>query len=105
MPDTHKPYSDEQDILNDVQRRATVDRDFRERLLNEPDSVLAEVTGQGVPEDFTIRFIEKDANTDALIVLPDMVPETAELSEADLEAVAGGDWCWWLSCVVTNEDT
>ena len=94
--------SSEQDILDDVLRRAAVDRDFRERLLNEPGAVLARVTGQELPEDYTVRFIEKDEDTDALIVLPDMVPETMELSEAELEAVAGGgddSKCWWVTDV------
>lgn len=100
MPDINTPHSDEQDIINDVQRRAAVDRDFRDRLLNEPNAVLAEMAGQELPQDFTIRFVEKDEHTDALIVLPDMVPETTELSEAELEAVAGGGdgSCWVLSC-------
>lgn len=81
------PKSDEWKVLDDVQRRAATDSDFRERLLKEPNAALAEVAGRPIPDDFTIRFIEKDASTDALVVLPDLVHETQELSESELEAV------------------
>ncbi|MCY3637354.1 MAG: NHLP leader peptide family RiPP precursor [bacterium] len=106
------PKSDEWKVLDDVQRRAATDSDFRERLLKEPNAALAEVAGRPIPDDFTIRFIEKDASTDALVVLPDLVHETQELSESELEAVAGGaddeDRCWitcilW-SCIGTDID-
>ena len=106
MSNTNKHHPNEQEFLDNIQRRAAVDGDFRQRLLNEPDSVLAELAEQEIPADFTIRFIEKDESTDALIVLPDMVAETTELSEAQLEAVAGGqgdDTCWW-TCGVTEVD-
>ena len=82
--------TDDQRILDEVLQRAATDLGFREQLLDEPRGVLAEIAGQELPEDFVVRFIEKDEDTDALIVLPDLVPETAELSAAELEAVAGG---------------
>ena len=89
----------EQNLLNEVLQRAATDLGFRERLLNEPHRVLAEIADQELPRDFVIRFIEKDKDTDALVVLPDLVPETAELSGAELEAVAGGQMtCYMISC-------
>ena len=99
---TRNASTEEQNALNDVMERATTDLGFRERLLNEPRAALAEMAGQALPEDFVIRFIEKDENTDVLVVLPDLVPETVELSDAELQAVAGGaegeEGCWVNSC-------
>ena len=98
---TRNASTEEQNALNDALERATTDRGFRERLLNEPRAALAEVTGQALPQGFVIRFIEKDENTDVLVVLPELVPETVELSDAELQAVAGGadqGSCWVQSC-------
>ena len=107
MPDITTAQSHQRDILIDVRRYAAVDRDFRERLLNEPRTTVSEVAGQALPEDFTIRFIEKDEGTDALVVLADFVPETMELSQEELKAVAddlcAGDTCWWTICWETRD--
>ena len=100
--------TDEQNIPDEVLHRAATDLGFRQRLLNEPRGVLAEIWGQELPRDVVVRFVEKDEDTDALVVLPDLVAETAELSRAELEAVAGGDCddcgvsCWVVS--VRDED-
>ena len=106
MPDIDTTYSDQEDILSHVQRHAAIDRDFRERLLNEPRATLSEVAGQSIPEDFTIRFIEKEKGTDALVVLADLVPETMELSPEELQALQGESptICWWTECLWTGKD-
>jgi hypothetical protein len=64
--------------IAEVIRRATVDRAFREWLLKEPHSALADVLGRPVPSHIRIRCIEKDADVDALIVLPHFVAENGE---------------------------
>ena len=46
----------EQNLLNEVLQRAATDLGFRERLLNEPHRVLAEIPDQELPRDFVIRF-------------------------------------------------
>ena len=56
---------------------------------SDPAAAVTEFTGNEVPESFNVTFIENKA--DATIVLPDYVDPEAELSEEDLEAVAGGD--------------
>jgi hypothetical protein len=71
--------------------RSATDMEFRQKLLTDPRAALAEFSGKDVSElttTFNVRFIENKA--DATIVLPDPVDPAAELSEADLEAVAGG---------------
>ena len=46
---------------------------------------------------------------DALIVLPDFLDPEGNLSDAELEAVAGGDWCitscGWSICLMSNDNT
>ena len=100
QPDTRH----DQEMANAVSTRAAVDRAFRQKLLTDPRSAVTEVLGHPLPATFRIKFIEKDANVDALIVLPDLEPTSGELSQEELEAVAGG-LCWdtcGKSCVGTS---
>ena len=68
--------------------RSATDLDFRQRLLADPAATVAEFTGREVPDTFNVSFIENRA--DATVVLPDYVDPSVELSEDELEAVAGG---------------
>jgi len=89
--------NDKQQMMNAVLVRAAVDRAFRQRLIADPRSALKESFGLVLPDPFRIRFIERGADLDALVVLPDLKAgsEDGELSEDDLEAVNGGQapWC------------
>ncbi len=80
-------------ILHDVTARATVDLDFRTRLLRDPSGTIKEEFGVTIPTGHQIRFIEKPAGVDTLIVLPDFHPAPDELDEDDLDQVAGGTGC------------
>jgi len=64
-------------------RRAIEDPDFRERLIDDPRSTIAEATGQDVPEDVEVVVVENGPKT-FHIVLP-----SAELDPAEMD-VAGG---------------
>jgi hypothetical protein len=71
--------------------RAWRDAAFKARLLAEPAAVLAE-QGIPVPPGVEVRAVE---NTDRVLylVLPPGPPSIkGELSDAELEAVAGGDF-------------
>jgi len=70
--------------------RAETDQTFRQRLLADPIPAIQEVFGVVIPNNFRIRFIERDAAVDALVVLPDFRASADELSDADLNQVAGG---------------
>lgn len=85
--------SSERAALDSVVARAATDRSFRDRLLAEPRAAIYDAFGIRIPDDFRIRFIERHADVDALIVLPDFqIPDrsAAELSDRDLEQVTGG---------------
>ena len=76
--------------------RASADANFRELLVSNPGAALTELTGVPVPPGVTISIhVESPASVHFVI------PPAAELSDADLELVAGGlngdtSWDWWL---------
>jgi hypothetical protein len=96
--------------LDEIVRRAATDPTFRSQLLDDPTPALAQALGGPIPPNVRLKFIEKPSEYDALIVLPDVVSSRADLSDAELEAVAGGaadaealDCAW--TCSLSCEDT
>ena len=82
--------SKEQQALQAVLDRASVDREFRQRLLLDPQPAILEAFGVSIPQSFNVKFLEREPGVDALIVLPDLQAPHGELSDGDLDAVAGG---------------
>ena len=92
--------------VQELLARSAVDSEFRTALLTDPRSALEQAAGKQIPENLRVKFIEKDADCDAMFVLPDPVA-TDELSPQQLEAVAGGcgdgieigdvNVCWFTS--------
>jgi hypothetical protein len=78
-------------LLEAVLHRAGGDRVFRQQLLASPAAAIRDAYGVALPEGFRIRFIEKSADLDVLAVLPDLASSDEELSDDELEQVAGGD--------------
>ena len=76
-------------ILNEVARKSSVDPEFRKLCLTNPNAAMASVSGTPLPEHFRIRFVENEGAT-MTVVLPDLAIAEEELSETELEAVAGG---------------
>lgn len=77
-------------MLAAILERSTTDQAFRQRLLTHPRTAIEQAFGVVIPSTFNIRFVEKDPSVDALVVLPDAVGHGGELSDRDLDAVAGG---------------
>ena len=73
--------------------RSAVDSEFRAALLSDPRPALEQAVGKQLPENLRVKFIEKDADCDALFVLPDAIPQD-ELTPEQLESVAGGEGDW-----------
>jgi hypothetical protein len=78
------------EIFAEVTRRATVDSDFRSLALKDANAALRSVTNKPIPPDVSIRFVDNSGATKT-IPLPATIAEIEELSELDLEHVAGGD--------------
>lgn len=74
----------------EVRKRAMTDEDFRELVLSNPKEAIEQVTGKTVPEYLKIQVIESDPNYDLTCVLPEMIDGDLELSEDELENIAGG---------------
>ena len=76
--------------------RASSDPDFRALLMSNPGEAVSELTGIPVPPGVTINVhVESPANAHFVL------PPASDLSDADLELVAGGlngdtSWDWWL---------
>jgi hypothetical protein len=88
--------------LDRVLARSTTDLDFRRRLLTDPHGALADVLGP-IPPRWRVRFIEKDPDLDALVVLPD-VRTSETFTEAELDQVAGGKGGDWEPLSMDDED-
>jgi hypothetical protein len=76
--------------LDAILERAEVDHDFRQQLLGDWRRAIQQAFGIVVPHAFTMRFVEREPGVDALIVLPDYKSPRGELSDNELESVAGG---------------
>jgi hypothetical protein len=80
-----------QEALDQILTRAAVDPDFRKALLVDPRKTILDALGVRIPANFRVKFIEREKDVDALVVLPDLQRQDGELDDDDLEAVAGGN--------------
>ena len=78
-------------------QRSLEDEDFRQRLLDDPRGTIEQELGTRLPEGMEVRVVEESAQT-IYLVLPSASPlgQGGELSDQELDAVAGGDAgdCW-----------
>lgn len=87
-------------VLEQVAKKAVTDGDFRQLALSSPNEAVAQFSDEPVPANYKLRFVD-NAGADMTFVLPDPVKAGNELSDAELEAVAGGK-CG-VSCGNTND--
>jgi hypothetical protein len=76
--------------LEEIKKRSIVDPEFRQLALSNPNAAVAKVNPKPMPSGFSVKFIDNSGAQKA-IVLPDPVGKVEELSDAELEEVAGGD--------------
>ncbi|MFA9202186.1 MAG: NHLP leader peptide family RiPP precursor [Candidatus Nanopelagicaceae bacterium] len=83
---------DESIASNPLFRKAVVkahaDANFKAQLLQNPKSAIAQLTGESLPQDLDICVYENTSTLRHLVIFVDSASE--ELSEAELESVAGG---------------
>lgn len=92
-------------VIEAVTSRAATDGDFRRRLMKDPNTALAEVTGRAIPSSVKVQVLERQAGFDAAILLPDFVDAEAELSAEELETVAGGAEVAWCDKICISNGT
>lgn len=99
--DTKKIIRQRQHIEQQLIERAAEDPAFREQLLADPRGAVAEITGTAFPQDAEVKVLEETAGS-YYLVLPASAsaPAEEELSDSELEAVAGGDFkiLWTSLC-------
>ncbi|MEZ5403201.1 MAG: hypothetical protein R2729_26215 [Bryobacteraceae bacterium] len=78
-----------QKTLAEVVKKATVDPAFRALALADPNAAVGKINPNPIPGTFKLRFVD-NAGANLTVVLPDPVAEGGELSDAELEQVAGG---------------
>jgi len=80
-----------QHVLLKVARRAAVDCEFRALALRDGDAAIAEVSSKPLPKGISYKFVDNSGPV-KIVPLPDFVQtDSDELSEEELEGVAGGD--------------
>ena len=76
-----------QEVIQKIIARAADDSAYKQELINNPKAVLAQ-EGFNIPDDIKVTVLE-ETPTHFTVVLP-ITPKANELSESDLESVAGG---------------
>lgn len=76
-----------EEVAKTIQDKAMADMAFRERFKADPNAVIEEIADLQVPAGFKIKVVAPE-DADLTIALPKI--ETDELSDTELEAVAGG---------------
>jgi|SRR5438270_3359805 len=84
----------------EVLKRAVSDSEFRKLALRDSKAAFAKITNKELPIGFHIQFIENYGKSTKTIVMPDPVAHPEQLTEEELEQVAGG--CGASSCGTTN---
>ena len=89
-------------------QRSMEDDSFRQRLLDDPKAAVEQELETQLPEDVEVSVVQESAET-IYLVLPSTSPivEGEELSDRDLEEVAGGggttvDWSGCASCLCSH---
>ena len=77
------------DLETRLIEKAWKDPGFRENIIRDPKSMLESHTGQKLPQQFKIYVHQEDANT-LHFSIPPAPSNVTELSDQDLEKVAGG---------------
>ncbi len=76
-----------QETVKQIQEKSAIDASFRASLKANPNAAIEKIAGIQIPAGFRVNVA--DANeADLTIALPKT--KSDELSDADLEAVAGG---------------
>ena len=86
---TATPGLTRRDLETRLIEKAWKDPGFREEIIRDPRSMLERHTGQKLPKELKIYVHEEDVNTLHLSI-PHAPSNMTELSDQDLEKVAGG---------------
>ena len=89
-----------QEMERRIVQRSIEDEDFRQRLIEDPKGALEQELGARLPEEVRVVTVEETQDT-IYLVLPSTSmagAEGGELSDQELESVAGGLGSWDEYC-------
>ena len=92
--------SDRGQLQGQVVERASTDREFRSQLLQDPKGTLSQTFDVQIPEFIQVEVVEESPSKIYLVLPPASQEAGQELSDRDLEAVAGG-WTELTACGAT----
>ena len=79
-----------QQMLLKIAQRTAVDPEFRALALRDSAAAISRITSKPLPTGVTYQFVDNSGSI-RIVPLPDPIVSSDELSEAELEDVAGGD--------------
>lgn len=88
--------------VREVIKRAVVDPDFRQLAVHDSKAALAKVSTAKLPEGVGVQFVDNYNKPIKTLALPDPIANADELTDQELEDVAGG--CALTTfCITTNK--
>src|SRR5262249_19955531 len=87
--------------VREVLKRAVADPNFRQLAVRDAKAAIAKVSNKNLPQGFEIQFIDNHGKATKTVVIPDPVTHPEQLTEEELESVAGG--CAATNCGITSE--
>lgn len=78
-------------VIRELCRRAAVDPDFRALAITNAAAAIAKVTTKPIAPGISFCFVDNSGPVKT-IPLPHALADTDELSDSEIERVAGGNW-------------
>ncbi len=85
-----RSHNDRHEVEDRLTFRAVNDPEFRRQLVDDPHTAVREELGVSLPSEITITVLEETPDHLYLVIPQDHVRATGELSDRDLDSVAGG---------------
>ena len=90
MSSSENMFESAEQLHSQIVSKAAVDSEFRAALLADPKSAITSEFEVHLPDSYEIT-VHESKGTELHLALP---PDMSNLSDEDLEAIAGGDHSW-----------